>query len=159
MRRAGVEVERELNASALPMIALSSAVHGLNCVISSAPYCIGSGLRATQALTPSAYACRPAARRGRECSSERSAARRSPMVRSSTSLASSDASGADQLRQRAARLAAQHVDLEQPVLCLHPALQEERVVLVESVDVRHAVDVAHDARGPMQLAAARASRP
>ncbi len=42
------------NASALPIAAPSRSVHFSNLVISSAAYCGGNGLRATQALTPSA---------------------------------------------------------------------------------------------------------
>ena len=58
---------------------------------------------------------------------------------------------AEQRSQRAARLPPDHVDLEQAVLRGHPALQEHRVVLVVRVDVRHAVHVAQDARRTMQL--------
>ncbi len=75
-----------LKASALPIVAESSAVHGWNFVVSSAAYCGGNGLRATQALTPSAYACSPALVASEYAASERSAERRRPIVRSSTSL-------------------------------------------------------------------------
>ena len=69
------------------------------------------------------------------------------MVRNSTSLGSAPS---EQLGQRAAGLPAQYVDLEQAILRLHPALQEERVVFVERKDVRHAVHVAQNPRGTMQ---------
>jgi len=58
---------------------------------------------------------------------------------------------AEQFGERSARLATQHVDLEQPVLRGDPPLQEDRIVLVERVDVGHAVDVTQDLSGSMQL--------
>jgi hypothetical protein len=61
-----------------------------------------------------------------------------------------DDARADELGQRAARRAAQHVDLEQPVLGRDPALQEQGVALGMRVDVGHPVDVAQDPGRPLE---------
>ena len=47
----------------------------------------------------------------------------------------------EQLRERAARLTPSDVHLEEPVLRVHPALQEEEVVLVQGVDVGDSIRV------------------
>ena len=131
------------------MTAQSSAVQGWNFVISSAAYCSGSGLRLTQALTPSAYACSPA-RVSRGVRLEGSLCSALQADRAKLDVARQSA-GADQFGKRATGLSAQDVQLEQPVLCLHPALQDQGIVFVHSIDVRHAVDITQYSRREVQF--------
>jgi hypothetical protein len=53
---------------------------------------------------------------------------------------------AEQLRQSPARLPTGHVHLEQAILCVHVALEEEEIVLVTGPDVGDPGRVAYDLR-------------
>ena len=55
--------------------------------------------------------------------------------------------GAEDLGLRAAGLATVHVHLEEPVLCMQPAVEEKQVVFVEREDVRNPVRFARDHSG------------
>ena len=137
-----------LNAIALPITTLSTGVHGAMVVSCSAAYCAGGALRAIQALTPSVYARegRPALggqRRQRTLGGPPQPDRARLDVAGQRGLA-------EQLGERAGRLPPGDVHLEQPVAGVHPALQEEQVVLVERLDVGDALDVADHRRGCAQ---------
>ena len=110
--------QRQLESERLPMTAQSSAVQGWNLAISSAVYCSGSGLRLTQALTPSAYLLQAGAR-GREYAREGALCTALQADGAKLDVARQRA-GADEFGKRATRLPAQDVQLEQTVLCLHP---------------------------------------
>ena len=115
-----------LNASVLETVRLSTTVHGSTLVTCTVAYCPGSSFRAIQAFTPSAYA-RSASWVSGESTDETALGGTADAQRPHLDVAG-QRTAAEQLRERAGAAPPDHVHLEQPVVGVHPALQEEQVM-------------------------------
>ena len=132
------------NESSFPTATLSSGVQGGNDVSSSAVYSGRQRMRGDVGVDAGAVGLE-VGHRGRRGRGERLLGRAAQPERAELHVVG-QGGGAEQLGERAARLAAALVHLEKPVLRVEPADQEVGVMVGMSEDVRDPERVADDGR-------------
>ena len=137
-----------LNASVLLTTRLSTTVHGATLVTCTAAYCDGSLLRAIHAFTPSAYA--PQVRLGLGRQHRQAALGGAPQPERPQLDIAGQRAAAEQFGERARPRPAANVHLEQPIVGVDPALQEEQVMRILRLDVSDPVVVTDHGRGRAQ---------